>query len=99
MTPTQQIIPLIRSFPCLVSKLGEACIDMMLMTGFDSDEFAARFRGASSGEVAAAQFIITVWTWNDETPLGRFTLYGSYASFGNGERAAFAAWAAHPFWP
>ena len=99
MTPTQKIQRLIRSFPLLRYKLGEDYIVSLDRKEFSSTDFAARFDGASTYEVEAAIFVLSVWGAEDETPLGRFSIIRAMAGWDGETRAAFLAWCQKPFWP
>ncbi len=94
-TPSEYIIALIRSFPCLKPKLHR-----WNPASFDADDFHEMIRGWSSSERHAAYFVLTVWnpgyardrSWT-------FDVVESMSSLDPANRAPILAWISRPFYP
>jgi hypothetical protein len=94
--PTEKILRIARSFPCLEKKLAG-----WNPPAFDPDKFFQMMGGASHGEWLCAMFILNVWDpggaklkeeWHFE-----FFDFAGIADSGN--RRALVNWLANPEWP
>jgi len=95
--PDTYILNLVRTFPCLAIKVRR-WLDHT--TEFDADEFHALFRGASTGELLCALFILNVWNPGYADLQGwRFDFIAFMACADDGNRKALLNWIAHPHWP
>ena len=93
--PTQKILRLARSFPCLVAKLRN-----WNPTEFDPDEFYVKFTGASHVEWLCALFVLNVWNPGDarQKEWG-FDLFDFAGAADPDNRQALMNWLAQPDWP
>jgi len=95
--PDTYILTLIRTFPCLAVKVRH-WLDRT--TEFDADEFYALFRGASTGEIHCALFILNVWNPGyAELKDWRFDFFAFMGCADDGNRKALLNWIAYPRWP
>jgi hypothetical protein len=96
-SPDQIIFTLIRSFPCLVSKVRSW---LERTHEFDPDEFYQLFERASTGEVHCALFILSVWSHGYAVTKGRrFDLIAFMQCADGPNRKALLDWIAKPWWP
>lgn len=65
---------------------------------FDPDALEREAGKLSSGEVAVVRFLLNVWNPGIEWKAGKFCL-ADVANIDPADRAALAAWIAHPWWP
>jgi hypothetical protein len=94
-TPTEYILALARSFPCLEPKLR-----WWNPTSFDADVFHDLTRGWSTSERHAAYFILTVWNpgyardhnWT-------FDAVDAVSSLDPVNRLPILQWMARPYYP
>ncbi|MBX9622564.1 MAG: hypothetical protein K2X82_02005 [Gemmataceae bacterium] len=97
--PVTRIQALARSFPALSGAPG------VILPGIDPwdpdrlDAWAGEMVAHQAwGRRSAALFILSVWD-NDQTwASGRFDPVWAMGKWADGDRAAFAAWAAAPWW-
>jgi hypothetical protein len=95
LTPSEYILALARSFPCLRSKLLG-----WKQSGFDADLFHDMMRGWSTSERHAGLFILTVWNphyacrkrWT-------FDLVEAVSSLDAVNREPIIEWMLNPFYP
>ena len=93
--PTQIILRLARSFPCLERKLRS-----WHPTEFDPDQFYEIMTGASHGEVLCALFVLNVWNPADARKIGWHFDFFDFAEVADAEnRAALMNWLSAPEWP
>ena len=94
-TPTEYIVALIRSFPCLKLKLQR-----WNTASFDADLFHEMIRGWSSSERHAAYFVLTVWNPGYARDRGwTFDVVDAASSLDPVNRAPLIAWIAQPYYP
>jgi hypothetical protein len=92
MPSSDKIIQLALSFPALQCGTAEGYHRMGLRPW--NPEMLKRWsRTASSGERKAALFVLSVWN-----TANKFDVHDALLTWDNGNRAAFAAWAAAPWW-
>lgn len=92
IAPSEFIIALVESFPCLVGKWQGK---------WDVAKFV-KYSGAwSSGERYAALFVASVWNpYDAKRRRGwTFNVVEALGTWDSGNRRAFLNWAANPYWP
>ena len=95
MTPTEKILAIIRSFPCLRGRFGQ-----WRPKEFKPDEFWKGTAGMSHGELLCAQFILNVWNSHYAQAKGWTFDVIEFASVLDYEnRLALLQWMANPIWP
>jgi hypothetical protein len=94
-TPTEFILGLARSFPCLETKLRGWNPKI-----FDADAFHYRTRGWSSSERQSAHFVLTVWNPSYARQRGwTFDLVDAVSLLDSANRTPLLAWIARPYYP
>ena len=94
-SPTEYILALARSFPCLKPKLHR-----WNPANFDADVFHEIIRGWSSSERHAAYFILTVWNPGYARDRGwTFDVVEAVSSLDPVNRAPILAWISRPYYP
>jgi hypothetical protein len=87
---------LAQAFPTLVDAAG--------VEPFDAAELAEWARGGkSTGEVAAVQFVLSVWNYPEARDgrlgLPYFDLHQAFGVWDRHHQQAFLGWAEEPWWP
>ena len=94
MTPEDKIFALLLTFPSL---RWRAALELSKWNALRFDTWAAD-SGLSHGERVTAQFVLAVWDPNHDWRCGRFSVMEALRLWDDGNRAAFLAWAADPWW-
>jgi DNA primase len=87
-----QICSLIAQFPCLARLRIQAA-------DWDAEDFEVRSLKFSSGEIAAAQFVLAVWNPTTKWKCGRFDLVEAASRFDEAHRQVICKWLQKPWWP
>lgn len=82
-----------RTFPSTAKADG-----VRLWDAHTLDRWAAE-TPVSHGELLTAQFLLSVWDSATAWRCGRFELMDALHVWDHRHRAAFLAWASHPWWP
>lgn len=94
-TPTELILALAASFPCLVDKIAH-----YHPKEFEADEFHKLIGPWSSGEKLCALFILNVWNPGYAKSKGwKFDLFDFAAGCDFENKEALIRWLEHPLWP
>lgn len=93
MTSTEAIVALAHTFPTLRPARG--------LEPWDPEELERWACGPvpGSGALHAARFVLAVWNSNAPWACGGFDAVRALAAWDGAHQAAFAAWAARPWWP
>lgn len=86
-----KVCALAESFPSLRGKPGVRPWDPIAL-----DNYMKKSGAGTSGSLAAARFILSVWNTTEKWKIGKFTL-GDVAKFDDAHARAFALWAANPY--
>jgi hypothetical protein len=93
--PTQKIMAIANSFPCLRIK-----IDDYRPVSFDPDTFWRLMRGASPGERLCALFVLNVWNPSYAARKGwRFEFFEFAVTADSTNRELVIKWLIYPVWP
>jgi len=94
--PTEKILRIARSFPCLEKKLAG-----WNPPAFDPDKFFRMMNGSSHGEWLCAMFVLNVWDPNAPRikEEWRFEFFDFSGIVDSGNRRALLDWLANPEWP
>ena len=93
--PTDKILKLARSFPCLERKLCG-----WNPAEFDPDRFYRMMSGWSHGEQCCAMFVLNVWCPSDAKAKGWTFDLMEFADVADSEhRMPLMQWLANPEWP
>ncbi len=94
-SPTEYILALARSFPCLKPKLR-----WWNPANFDAEDFHGMIGGWSSSERQAAHFILTVWNPGYARDRGwTFDVVDAVSSLDPVNRAPIIDWMVQPYYP
>ncbi len=95
MTPTETILTLIRSFPCLDRKLKN-----WNPKTFEPEQFYAMTSGWSHGEQLCADFVLNVWNPGEARTKGWTFDLMEFAGIADPDsRDALLRWLIYPRWP
>ena len=94
-SPTEYILALARSFPCLESKLK--CWNP---SNFDADDFYIMTRGWSTSERHAVSFVLTVWNPGyAQDRQWTFNAVDAVSTLDPVNRVPIIEWMTHPYYP
>ena len=94
-SPTEYILALARSFPCLKPKLR-----WWNPANFDAEDFHEMIGGWASSERQAAHFILTVWNPGYARDRGwTFDVVDAVSSLDPVNRAPIIDWMVQPYYP
>lgn len=82
------------SFPTLKDAPGVAPFEPRAL-----DRWASSSPAVTSGSLAAARFVLSVFNPSTAFECGRFDLHEALSVWDADHRAAFLAWATAPWWP
>ncbi len=90
VTGREAMLELARTFPALAGFYPDGA-------AFDPDQLCLTALKFSSGEIAVARFLLTLWNPGIKWKCGRFDLINDQMC--QGDRAALSAWLLNPWWP
>lgn len=91
--PRLDMLALCAAFPSLQGKPG--------VTPWNAEDLDrwTQTPAPTTGSLAAARFVLSVWNPSTEWKAGPFDLHGALQSWDQPHREAFLRWASDPWWP